>query len=220
MKTSQKLEINFKDLLFAQDMHSKMLYVKELEASMLRIAGNIDKSFNIFMTRKDTKDFIEVLKKEDDLKDEDIIFGRGKTKRINHFLAFKYATWVSKEFELLVYKFFMEYYPVIRELGGDRYNDFRMDYLPKIYNGNSPKWIVINMNLNINRVLDKEKGWNKQNKFEYNSREYIYSHIITDIERGLKPKSRQKVSDWLKERIEFHFETLKILHEQNLKKDL
>jgi hypothetical protein len=215
MKTPQKLEIKFQNLLFSQDMHSKMLYVKELEASMLKIVGNVDKSFNIFMTRKDTKEFIKVLQKEDNLDINQIIYGRGKTKRINHFLAFKYATWVSKEFELIVYKFFMEYYPVIRELGGDRYNDFRNIYLPKIYSGDGAKWIVINMNIEINRILEKEKGWNKQNKFEYNSREYIYSHIIADIERGLKPKSRQKVSDWLKERSLYHFETLKILHSQN-----
>jgi hypothetical protein len=181
---------------------------------MLKIVGRVDKSFNIFMTRKDTKEFIEVLKKEDNLNDELIIFGRGKTKRINHFLAFKYATWVSKEFELMVYKFFMEYYPVIRELGGDKYNDFRLKYLPKIYDGDNAKWIVINMNLGINRVLEKENGWNSQTKFEYKSREYIYSHIIVDVERGLKPKSRQKVSEWLKERVEYHFETLKFLHQQ------
>jgi hypothetical protein len=215
MKTTQKLEIKFENLLFAQDMHTKMLYIQELEASMLKVVGRVDKAFNIFMTRKDTKEFIEVLKKEDNLSDELVISGRGKTKRINHFLAFKYATWVSKEFELKVYKFFMEYYPVIRELGGDRYNDFRLEYLPKIYDGENAKWIVINMNMDINRVLEKEKGWNKQTKFEYNSREYIYSHIITDIRRGLKPKSRQKVSDWLKERIDYHFDTLKFLHQES-----
>ncbi|HIO70789.1 MAG TPA: KilA-N domain-containing protein [Campylobacterales bacterium] len=217
MKTPQKLEIKFEGLVFAQDMHSKMLYTKELEAGMLKIVGNVDKSFNIFMTRKDTKDFIEVLKREDNLQDSDIVYGRGKTKRINPFLAFKYATWVSKEFELLVYKFFMEYYPEIRELGGDRYNDFRNIYLPKIYNGDNAKWIVINMNKNINSILDKEKGWNKQNKFEYKSREYIYMHIIADIERGLKPKSRQKVTDWLNERIAYHFETLKIIFKEEQK---
>ena len=101
----------------------------------------------------------------------------------------------------------MEYYPVIRELGGDRYNDFRNIYLPKIYSGSGAKWIVINMNIEINRILEKENGWNQQNRFEYDSREYIYSHIIADIERGLKPKSRQKISHWLKERSLYHFES-------------
>jgi hypothetical protein len=211
VKTPQKLEIDFKGLIFGQDMHSKMLYTKELEAGMLRIVGNIDKSFNIFMTRKDTKEFIEALKKEDNLEDSEIIYGRGKNKRVNVFLAFKYATWVSKEFELLVYKFFMEYYPVIRELGGDRYNDFCNIHLPKIYDGKSAKWVVINMNKEINRILEKEIGWNKQNKFEYTSREYIYTHIITDIQRGLKPLSRQKIGDWINERIAYHFETLKLI---------
>lgn len=214
MKTPQKLEIEFKDLLLAQDMHTKMLYVKELEASMLRIEGDINKSFNIFMTRKDTKDFINVLKEEDDISDNEVIYGRGKTKRINQFLAFKYATWVSKKFELIIYKFFMEYYPTIRELGGDQYNNFRLNHLPKIYNGENTRWVIINMNLDINRILEKENGWNKQNKLEYNSREYIYSHIIADIERGLKPKSRQKSSNWLKERIFYHFETLSILNKK------
>jgi len=212
MKTVQKLEIEFKGLILSQDMHTKMLYVKELEASMLKIIGDINKSFNIFMTRKDTKDFINVLKEEDNISDDKIIYGRGKNKRVHHFLAFKYATWVSKEFELIVYKFFVEYYPVIRELGGDKYNDFRLKYLPKIYNGENTRWIIINMNLDINRILQKENGWNKQNKFEYNSREYIYSHIIVDIERNLKPKTRQKVSDWLKERILYHFKTLEIIN--------
>ncbi|MBE8232710.1 MAG: KilA-N domain-containing protein [Endozoicomonadaceae bacterium] len=216
MKTPQKLDIQFRGLTLAQDMHTKMLYVKELEASMLKTAGDINKSFNIFMTRKDTKDFINVLKQEDNLCDKEVIYGRGKTKRINQFLAFKYATWVSKQFELIVYKFFMEHYPVVRELGGDRYNDFRLTYLPKIYNGDNTRWVVINMNLDINRVLKKENGWNKQDKFEYDSRQYIYSHIITDIERGLKPKSRQKASNWLKERVLYHFETLKILHNKKI----
>ena len=216
MKTPQKLEIEFRGLLLAQDMHTKMLYVKELEASMLKIVGDINKSFNIFMSRKDTKDFINVLKEEDEISDKEIVYGRGKTKRINQFLAFKYATWVSKKFELIVYKFFMEYCPVVRKLGGDRYNDFRLEYLPKIYNGKNTRWVIINMNLDINRVLKKESGWNKQNKFEYNSRQYIYSHIITDIERGLKPKARQKVSNWLKERILYHFETLQIIHNRNI----
>ncbi|MFK5969367.1 MAG: KilA-N domain-containing protein [Candidatus Marithrix sp.] len=213
MKTVQKLEIEFKGLILSQDMHTKMLYVKELEASMLKVVGDINKSFNIFMTRKDTKDFINVLKKEDNISENEIISGRGKTKRVHHFLAFKYATWVSKEFELIVYKFFVEYYPVIRELGGDKYNDFRLKYLPKIYDGESTRWIIINMNLDINRILQKENGWNKQNKFEYNSREYIYSHIIVDIERNLKPKTRQNISNWLKERILYHFRTLEIINE-------
>lgn len=212
MKTKQKLNITFNGLVFAQDMHTKMLYTKELEASMLIIIGDINKSFNIFFSRKDTKDFINVLKNEDNLSDNEIIQGRGKNKRINQFLAFKYATWVSKKFELIIYKFFMEHYPVMRELGGDKYNDFRLNYLAKIYNGDNIRWIIINMNLDINRLLNKELGWNCQNKFEYDSRQYIYSHIITDIERGLKIKNRQTVSNWLKERIEYHFETLKILY--------
>ncbi|MFK5970121.1 MAG: hypothetical protein QM487_08410 [Candidatus Marithrix sp.] len=110
-------------------------------------------------------------------------------------------TVISKKFELIIYKFFVEYYPVIQELGGDKYNIFRLKYLPKIYDGENIRWIIINMNLDINRVLKKENSWNKQNKFEYNSKEYIYSHIIVDIERNLKPKTRQKVSNWLKERI-------------------
>ncbi|MDM8568800.1 KilA-N domain-containing protein [Thiotrichales bacterium HSG1] len=213
MKTIQKLEIEFKGLILSQDIHTKMLYVKELEASMLKIIGDINKSFNIFMTRKDTKDFIDVLKKEDNISENEIISGRGKTKKIHHFLAFKYATWVSKEFELIFYKFFVEYYPVIRELGGDKYNDFRLKYLPKIYDGENTRWIIINMNLDINRILQKENGWNKQNKLEYNLREYIYSHIIVDIERNLKPKTRQSISNWLKERIIYHFRTLEIISE-------
>ncbi len=213
MKTVQKLEIEFKGLILSQDMHTKMLYVKELEASMLKVIGDINKSFNIFMTRKDTKDFINVLKKEDNISENEVISGRGKTKRVHHFLAFKYATWVSKEFELIVYKFFVKYYPVIRELGGDKYNDFRFKYLPKIYDGENTRWIIINMNLDINRILKKNNGWNKQNKFEYNSREYIYSHIIVDIKRNLKPKTRQNISNWLKERIIYHFRTLEIINE-------
>ena len=114
MKTAQKLDIEFKGLVLSQDMHTKMLYVKELEASMLRITGDINKSFNIFMTRKDTKNFINVLQEEDSLSNKEVVFSRGKTKQINPFLAFKYATWVSKKFELIVYKFFMEHYPIIR----------------------------------------------------------------------------------------------------------
>ena len=142
MKTNQKLEISYQGMIFAQDMHKKMIYVNELEIEILKQTGLLDKRFNIFMTRKDTKEFIKVLKVSENLQDEEIIYGRGKTKRIHHLLAFKFATWVSKEFELIVYKFFMEYYPVIRELGGDRYNDFRLKYLPKIYDGDNAKWII------------------------------------------------------------------------------
>ncbi|MBE9562743.1 MAG: hypothetical protein IMF12_07780 [Proteobacteria bacterium] len=83
MKTVQKLEIKFKGLIFSQDMHTKMLYVKELEASMLKVVGDINKSFNIFMTRKDTKDFINVLKNEDNISENEVISGRGKTKRVH-----------------------------------------------------------------------------------------------------------------------------------------
>ena len=64
-----------------------------------------------------------------------------------------------------------------------------------------------------NFVQVRESG-NQQNKIEYNSREYIYSHIIVDIERNLKPKNRQKVSAWLKERILYHFKTLEIINKR------
>ena len=55
-----------------------------------------------------------------------------------------------------------------------------------------------------------------RSRAEYDSRHYIYAHIITDIERGLKPKSRQKVSLWIKERILYNFETLEILHNRHI----
>ncbi|GEM_PF-6229672 len=213
MKTDQKLEIKFDDILFAQDMHSKMIYVNELEVEILRFTGLLDKRFNIFMTRKDTIDFIEALKIADNLNESQIINGRGKTKRIHHLLAFKFATWVSKEFEIKVYKFFMEHYPDIRELGGDRYNEFRQHFLPKIYEGDNHKWIIINMNIYINSTLEKEKGWNKQTKLEYKARDYIYSHIMLDIKRGLKPVARQLISNFINERIDYHFESLKMLKE-------
>lgn len=213
MKTNQKLEIPFDGLIFAQDMHLKMIYVNELEFEILKFTGLLDKRFNIFMTRKDTKDFIEVLKKSDHLTDNEIIYGRGKTKRIHHLLAFKFATWVSKEFEIKVYKFFLEHYPEIRELGGDKYNEFRDKFLPKVYQGESPKWVIINMNIYINSVLEKENGWNKQTKLEYKARDYIYSHIMLDIKRGLKPNGKQLISNFLKERIDFHFESLLMLKE-------
>ena len=89
-------------MIFAQDMHKKMIYVNELEIEILKHTGLLDKRFNIFMTRKDTKEFIKVLKVSENLQDEEIIYGRGKTKRIHHLLAFKFATWVSKEFEIKV----------------------------------------------------------------------------------------------------------------------
>ena len=63
---------------------------------------------------KDTKEFIRIFKIADNLEDKDIVYGRGRTKRIHHLLAFKFATWVSKEFEIKVYKFFIEQYPQIR----------------------------------------------------------------------------------------------------------
>ncbi|MCK4494655.1 MAG: KilA-N domain-containing protein [Methylococcales bacterium] len=212
MKTNQKLEITFDGLIFSQDMHLKMIYVNELEVEILKFTGLLDKRFNIFMSRKDTKEFIAVLKYSENLKDHQIIFGRGKTKRIHHLLAFKFATWVSKEFEIKVYKFFIEHYPEIRELGGDQYNNFKENFLPKIYEGNSANWVVINMNVYINSVLKKDNGWNKQSKLEYKARNYIYSHIMLDIERGIKPKSRQLISDFINKRIDYHFESLKILN--------
>jgi len=98
---------------------------------ILKFTGLLDKRFNIFMSRKDTKEFISVLKHSESLKDNKIIFGRGKIKRIHHLLAFKFATWVSKEFEIKVYKFFMEHYPEIRELGGDKYNHFKKSFFQK-----------------------------------------------------------------------------------------
>jgi hypothetical protein len=200
-------------MIFAQDMHKKMIYVNELEIEILKHTGLLDKRFNIFMTRKDTKEFIKVLKISENLQDEEIIYGRGKTKRIHYLLAFKFATWVSKEFEIKVYKFFLEQYPKIRELGGDKYNEFRNKFLPKIYDGDNAKWIIINMNIYINVILNKENGWNKQSKLEYKARDYIYSHIMLDIKRGMKPKKRQIVFNFLKERIDYHFESFKMLKE-------
>ena len=213
MKTNQKLEISFDGLIFAQDMHLKMIYVNELEVEILKFTGLLDKRFNIFMSRKDTKSFIEVLQMSENLEEKKIIFGRGKTKRIHHLLAFKFATWVSKEFEIKVYKFFMEHYPEIRELGGDRYNTFKEKFLPKIYKNDSANWVIINMNIYINAVLEKEKGWNKQSKLEYKARDYIYSHIMLDIRRGMKPQSRQLISNFINQRIDYHFESLQILQE-------
>jgi len=217
LKTNQKLEIIFDGLTFAQDMHLKMIYVNELEVEILKFTGLLDKRFNIFMTRKDTNEFIKVLKVGDNLIDNQIIYGRGKTKRIHHLLAFKFATWVSKEFEIKVYKFFIEHYPEIRELGGDKYNEFKINFLPKCYNGDNSKWVIINMNMYINAILEKENGWNKQTKMEYKARDYIYSHIILDIKRDLKPKNRQLISNFLNERIDYHFESLLMLEEINKK---
>ena len=188
-----------------------MIYVNELEVQILQQTGLLDKRFNIFMTRKDTQEFIEALKTSEKLEDSEVVFGRGQTKRIHHLLAFKFATWVSKEFEIKVYKFFMEHYPTIRELGGDRYNEFRMNFLPKIYNGDNANWVIINMNIYINSVLEKENGWNKQTKLEYKARDYIYSHIMLDIKRGMRPKTRQLISNFINERIDYHFESLLML---------
>ena len=213
MKTNQKLEISYQGMIFAQDMHKKMIYVNELEIEILKQTGLLDKRFNIFMTRKDTKEFIKVLKVSENLQDKEIIYGRGKTKRIHHLLAFKFATWVSKEFEIKVYKFFLEEYPKIRELGGDKYNEFRNKYLSLIYKGDNAKWVIINMNMYLNSMLNKDNGWNKQNKLEYNVRDYIYSHIILDIKRGMKPKSKQLISNFLKERINYYFDEFKMLNE-------
>ena len=212
MKTNQKLEITFDGVIFVQDMHLKMIYVNQLEVEILRFTGLLDKRFNIFMSRKDTKEFITVLKYSESLKDNQIIFGRGKTKRIHHLLAFKFATWVSKEFEIKVYKFFMEHYPEIRELGGDKYNNFKEEFLPKIYKGDSSNWVVINMNIYINSILEKDNGWNSQSKIEYKARDYIYSHIMLDIKRGMKPKDRQLISNFINKRIDYHFESLNILN--------
>jgi hypothetical protein len=212
MKTNQKLDITFDGLIFAQDMHLKMIYVNELEVEILKFTGLLDKRFNIFMSRKDTKEFITALKYAEGLKEKQIVFGRGKTKRIHHLLAFKFATWVSKEFEIKVYKFFMEHYPEIRELGGDKYNYFKEKFLPMIYKGDSENWVIINMNIYINSALEKDKGWNNQSKPEYKARDYIYSHIMLDIKRGIKPKSRQLISNFINNRIDYHFESLKILN--------
>lgn len=212
-QTNQKLEIFYDGMVFAQDMHQKMIYVNELEVEILKYTGLLDKRFNTFMTRKDTKEFIDILKISENLNDEEITYGRGKTKRIHHLLAFKFATWVSKEFEIKVYKFFLEQYPAIRELGGDKYNEFRDTFLPKVYDGDNSKWVIINMNMYINAILEKENGWNKQTKLEYKARDYIYSHIMLDIKRGLKPKNKQLVSNFINERIDYHFESLLMLEE-------
>jgi hypothetical protein len=210
---NKKFKTSYNGILFSQDMHKKMIYVNELEVEILKYTGLLDKRFNIFMTRKDTKEFIEVLKTGDKLTDEQVIYGRGKTKRIHHLLAFKFATWVSKEFEIKVYKFFLEHYPEIRELGGDKYNEFRDKFLPQVYDGDNSKWVIINMNMYINAILEKENGWNKQTKLEYKARDYIYSHIMLDIKRGLKPKNKQLISNFINERIDYHFESLKMLEE-------
>jgi hypothetical protein len=61
--------------------------------------------------------------------------------------------------------------------------------------------------------LEKEKGWNKQQKIEYKARDYIYSHIMLDIKRGMKPKSKQLISSFLNERVDYHLESLKILED-------
>ncbi|MDQ7090950.1 MAG: hypothetical protein Q9M50_09955 [Methylococcales bacterium] len=73
MKINQKLEIEFDGLIFAQDMHLKMIYVNELEVEILKFTGLLDKRFNIFMSRKDTKEFISVLKHSESLKDNRLV---------------------------------------------------------------------------------------------------------------------------------------------------
>ena len=182
MKTNQKLEISYQGMIFAQDMHKKMIYVNELEIEILKQTGLLDKRFNIFMTRKDTKEFIKVLKVSENLQDEEIIYGRGKTKRIHHLLAFKFATWVSKEFEIKVYKFFLEEYPKIRELGGDKYNEFRDKFLPKIYNGDVlPELPNKNefTSKTLSLFLGKEQNF-RENDFRINfSKEYGANLLIT-----------------------------------------
>jgi signal transduction histidine kinase len=81
-----------------------------------------------------------------------------------------------------------------------------------IYKGDSENWVIINMNIYINSALEKDKGWNNQSKPEYKARDYIYSHIMLDIKRGIKPKSRQLISNFINNRIDYHFESLKILN--------
>jgi hypothetical protein len=101
-------------------MKTKKIYIDRLLATACRFEDNprlaTNKEFRFFLKLKDTQEFIDILKTQEGLTDKEIMEGRGKTTRIHELLAVKYCTWISKRFEVFVYKFFLEHYPDIREL--------------------------------------------------------------------------------------------------------
>jgi len=220
MKTEQKLEIPYEGFVITQTMKEKMVYVESLMETAMTFEKDVripvNRNFNRFYSLQDTKDFVEALKQEEWLKESEVVRGIWRNKKIHELLAIKYCTWISKKFEIFIYKFFLEYYPEIRELGGDKYNDFRNNCLPKVYDGNNDKFVVINMNKYINKLLEKENWRNKESKEHQEARVHIYKNIIADIEMGEKPKVKEKIGERINKKIENHLARRKIMKDRNI----
>ena len=92
-----------------------------------------EKTYVIFKKRVSTKAFMEALAESESIKVSNLEQGRGKTRRIHPVLAIRYCAWLSPKFEVFIYHFFLENYPNLREVGGDYYNELRINTLPKLY---------------------------------------------------------------------------------------
>lgn len=219
MKTDPKLTITYEGYIFEQNTKSKMLYVDRLLGTAVKFEDNprlaTNKEFSKFWKLKDTQSFVSFLKEYEGLTDEHVLQGRWATKRIHELLAIKYCTWISKKFELFVYKFFLEKYPRMRELWWDRYNEFRNTYLPRIQHKGNLKETVIKMNIYINSCLEKENGRNKETKENYVARVYIYENIYADIEMWEKPTTRETVIERLQKKVDFYAQKAKIIYKNN-----
>lgn len=196
-------------------MKTKMVFVDRLLRTACQFENNprlaTNKEFRFFLKLKDTQEFIKILVEQEGLKAKNIVTWKWKTTRIHELLAVKYCTWISKKFEVFVYRFFLENYPLVRELWWDMYNDFRMDYLPKIYKWNDWKSIVISSNIRLNKILDKENWRNRESKENYDARVYFYKNLCADIEMGEAPSTRQNINDFINKKIEFYIKKYKIL---------
>jgi hypothetical protein len=94
------------------------------------------------------------------------------------------------------------------------YNEFRMDYLPKIYDWNEGKILVIKINIRLNKILEKENGWNKETKDNYNARVYIFQNICADISMGQKPTAREKIMERLNKKVDQHLMRRKLINKK------
>jgi hypothetical protein len=212
MKTNQVLTPNHSGLVLKQDMHSKMIFAKPLETGMMQNGGSIARAISTFLTRKDTKLFITELMSIDEIEREEVITGRGDTRRVHPLLAVKYAAWISKAFEVKVYKFVLEHYPDIRKLDDDNYSLFANEAIPLISESKNRRWLVINTNRHINKKTGKGNGWNEPTAKQHDAKEFALRYVAAKIIKGGRPPRRIKKQLWLNNLIDEAIELRKIMN--------
>lgn len=102
--------IKYNDRIIAFDFKSEVVNATDM------MKGFQEKKMNNFLRQKQTKEFIKVLEKSDTLisvltDNKAVIVKYGGVNHgtwMHRLLAFKFAAWLSPEFELFIYKTFDE----------------------------------------------------------------------------------------------------------------